>query len=275
MSASVRTLSIAILLTASSAFCTQAPDDCTDPSSPSATVAESERSLRYTLSWDQSGIEPHADQSWSLTSDTGVRWHITRGYLVSLRAELNPCDESNTPATCATHTWRSPFGPSAALAGHGDDAPDPSRRGIGLVESLTELSTHSEPPFEVSGPAHCQAHYLIHKAYGFTENLPNDVDMIGHSVWIEGEYTLPGQTEATPFTASTAYSNGHLGALLNPLTTRPTTSDGRSAAWEVRVERSLAPLFNGIHPQELSPEALADAILWNLVDHTEVQLIAE
>jgi hypothetical protein len=99
--------------------------------------------------------------------------------------------------------------------------------------------------------------------------------MIGHSVWIEGEYTLPGQTEATPFTASTAYSNGHLGALLNPLTTRPTTSDGRSAAWEVRVERSLAPLFNGIHPQELSPEALADAILWNLVDHTEVQLIAE
>jgi len=162
-----------------------------------------------------------------------------------------------------------------ALAGHGDDAPDPSRRGIGRVESLLDLNTHLEPAFEIEGPAHCQAHYLVHKAYGFTENLPAEIDMIGRSLWVEGTYELPTGEGPTSFLAHTEYSNGHLDSLIDPMVERPAVADGRGDSWLVRIVRSPARLFEDIDPTDLTPEELGDALLWNLVGHTQVQLIPQ
>ena len=208
------------------AFCTAVDPICLDPIDldPTSSNTGQSHSLSFTFTWDSQGLSENPGGGWEVHTDLGytVRWAV--GYVVTLRGELVPCDAEGTELdTCAQILgWLT--SPSVARAGHGDGEPDPSRTTVGEVESLVDLAPLDVAGPSLDGPAYCTTHYLISRAYGFTNNLPTDIDMIGRSLYIAGEYRAPESETWVPYVASTSVNNGRLASLAS-------AADGRTPPW--------------------------------------------
>ena len=96
--------------------------------------------------------------------------------------------------------------------------------------------------------------------------------MIGRSLWVEGTYELQTDVDR-PLHRVYRILQWAPRFLIDPM-----VEDRLSPMGEVplgsRVVRSPL-LFEDIDPTDLTPEQLGDALLWNLVDHTQVQLISQ
>ena len=123
--------------------------------------------------------------------------------------QLVECDD-HTHADGETSWLSDLLLPSTAYAGHGDDR-DPSLVDQPIVERLTAVPTDFVFG-EVTAPTinYCQGHYLVARAYDTAQNLPEDVDMLGVSLYLSGTFLAPASDSPQAFTIQTDLANGTL-----------------------------------------------------------------
>ena len=212
---------------------------------------------RYTFTWDLDGVVTDGDgPGWVVETDLGYTVALERGYLTSYHVYLDPCDEGEAARALPRAGWGLL---GTAHAGHGLTE-DPSMLPASVIEDLAAPSAPSylSVPFEAT--RYCGISYLAARADGLSQGMPDDVDMTYTTLYLEGQYTAPGDAAGpVPFTWSTALSNGLYGEL---------EFTGAGEVAHVTIARPLAALFDGIRLDEQSDNVITDAALRNIVTHT-------
>ena len=223
-----------ILLATAVWMCSPSPD-------VTELVPKTPGEVTYQLAWDLDGVSQHED-GWSVVSDLGITWRITRGYLVNFNLQLVPCEQAS---------W---LGIRPAWAGHSGDDIDPSAVGVSWAEAIVPLSP-STPPSQQASALYCKVHYLIARADSATHDLPGNVDLLGASLHLEGTWSRGGVD--TPFTLRVTPATGVLPVLPEPI---DAATDGAA----IRVIRRPARWFDGLEPDADDDDGLGTALLNNL-----------
>ncbi|TNF29834.1 MAG: hypothetical protein EP329_14800 [Deltaproteobacteria bacterium] len=159
-------------------------------------------------------------------------------------------------------------GASPARAGHGGLI-DPSITDTPRVEALavpglTDLGTVTFPETD-----YCRLHWVAGAASDHTAGLPDEVDLLGTTLWLEGTWTAPGTADAIPFVWSSPIANGLLTELADDLVAPPIA--GSSTA-EIRIVRELDRWFDGIDFAALSEDDIGRALMIGLATSTVVEV---
>jgi hypothetical protein len=230
--------------------------------------APAPHTVRYRLTWAADDVAVDADGSWEVTTDTGYRVRITRGWVTSYSMELVEC-----PRTAAAYgaAWLPALGPDAAWAGHNAGTPNPAAIRPMQVESLTNPTAHDVGTVTLAPQAYCQVHYLVARAGHDSPGLPSALDMVDVSLHVEGTYRAPDATTDTAFTIHTASAYGQLFARVgNPPTALHADTGTIDLAVEVRRRRSR--LFDGVDFAHMPVKTVALRMLQALVDGAEVEV---
>lgn len=206
----------------------------------------------YTLAWADEGATASAG-GWSFTTDLGYEVSLTSAYVVSYWAQLVPCDNAGAFRALAG-------GP----AGHGEN--DHSVVVAPVVEALGSPAEYTLGESAFDANDYCGIHYLI----GSTADpppaeLPDDVDMTGLSLYLAGSWSPPGGGDPVPFQVSTDVANGVILLFDDPSIIEGAPGEGEAARLTVRVERALAPVFDGIDLAAVDDDTLVFRALVNLL----------
>ena len=232
-------------------------------------TTDTEGTIQYEMAWAQDGVQFDDDGlGWSVETELGYTVHVETGYLVSYSVQLVECDDHTHNET----SWLSDlFMPNTAYAGHGGEI-DPSLIGQPIVENLARPTDFSYG--EVTAPSinYCQGHYLVARAYETAQNLPEDVDMQGTSVYLSGTYLALDSDTPQVFTIQTNLANGALTDLVyNGHTAH--VAIGENIA-QIRVVRELGSLFDTVNFAEMDADAQSQAVLWQLIATTRFEIVA-
>lgn len=239
----------------------------------SAQEADLSATISYHLAWEWEGARK-VEEGWQVTNDLGYEVHVKQGYLVNRSIELVECPARSTHES---HGWLlDTFAPTSAYAGHGDDEHDESRISAPYIESLANPASSDLERVLVHQTAYCQAHYLIGEGIETSQNLPAELDMLGLSMFLAGEYKAPDAESATPFTISTELAWGRLTDLMAPdsngsLSQTMLTIEGQTV--DVTIRRELRSLFDGVDFKTMSATDQAKTVLRSLANSTNIIVI--
>ncbi len=187
----------------------------------------------------------------TFTTDRGVVVHLTKAFLTTESAEIVPCGSTASllDGVRGAFRIRSAFAHSTA---------SPTKIGAPFVEDLlaaTDVSTAfgalAPPPAK-----YCTLRYSVGAADDDAPGLPADGSMVGKSLYIVGDYTLPSGAAPTAFSieASAAFDRD---LAFEPL---DLSASGAHAATLV-VDKGMEHWFDGIDFATVSDDARARAVL--------------
>ncbi len=214
----------------------------------------------YQLDWIWGAATP-SQNGWDVTNDLGYHIHVDEAYLVSYSVQLVECEQDHEETASSLDL----FGIQTAYAGHGSDAPDPSSLVEPTVESFAAPEMLVYGSIAVPAATYCQAHYLVARAGNTTANLPNQIELMGTSVYIAGTVRYPDKMISTSFVIETTLANGTVMAL-------PSQVDISETATIIVISRDLGTLFNGVDFATMDADAQGQAVLWSLIAHTQVSI---
>lgn len=152
---------------------------------------------------EDSQEDPHSSHENPLvfTNAEGVKITLTHAYLTIWSIELGS-DCQKELLTSIGH-WFLDFWLPPAQA-HAQ--PAPTRLS---VPNVIDLKTVKHEPIQLGSiqppvGQYCNMIVEVMKADSDTQNLPEEINMINKSVWIEGDYVLPHETEKHPLTVTTS-----------------------------------------------------------------------
>lgn len=212
----------------------------------------------YGATWtdlDQIDISPEG--GFTVDSDLGYRVHVDRGYLVHYSASLVPCEE---------HDHALAAGGALVTKSHGEES-DPSMLAPPRVEPLVPPGTVELGEVEFPEAEYCGVHHLLARGSIDTLRDPDEMSMIGRSIYLEGSYLAPGGGAPVAFMIDGDTANAVLEDFADVQLTALADPD-RGNRIEVRIERALGTLFDGVDFQAMSSDDMASRVLSNLVDHT-------
>ena len=131
------------------------------------------------------------------TTDLGYDIELERGYLVIEQVQLVQCAGSGAgeAESALRLLWPRGIAHAHPLGG------DPTLLGVPYVDSvlradfaLGEIGTMQPPPGR-----YCHARIVVAPADADAVGLPDDVDMVGLSLYLEGTYVAPGSDQVVPF----------------------------------------------------------------------------
>ncbi len=205
-----------------------------------AQTAEGVRSVVWQLDWDKAGITLDP-AGWRTLSDTGYDVRVTTGTLTTWRLGLQPCPKT---------TWS--LIPSAYA--HHIEPPDPTSVLPHLVENLAAPVATRLPVRQVPPDRYCRGFWLVSPPPPALAGEGPRVSLALHATWTRGDdhgelaldtwipdsklQTVPGLQEAT----------GDV---------------------ELKVERHLKTLFDGIDLANAPTPALAWTVLHRLMETTD------
>lgn len=229
-----------------------------------------EGDIQYEMIWNLDGVEFDADGAgWTVESALGYTVHVEIAYLVSYTMQLVECADHTHNDTTA---WLSDaFIPNSAEAGHGDER-DSSLIDQPIVEDFASPTNFILGQITVPSINYCQGHYLVARAYDTTQNLPNDVDMLGSSLYMAGTYTLPNSAEPQEFIIDTNLANGILVDLVYYGNQAHVAIGGDMA--QIQVIRALSTLFDTVDFATMEEDMQSKAVLWQLIDTTQIEIKA-
>ena len=227
-------------------------------------------SLVYALDWDQDGVT-FQETGWSTVNDLGFEFELYQGFATTYSLELVPCD----PVTAADAglgdlvervlQW---VGPRRAHAGHGGAPFNPTRLGQSMVEAIHLAEEVVSPSMTAQPTPYCQFHYLVARAHGGTQQMPEVIDMLGQSVVFRGRWRR-GEDPWTDFDWRSQLPWGEM-IPLEPVPDAEGQQPGATA--RVHVERPLAGLLKGLDPEQMRPEVLGNTVVKNMVQDTRVEV---
>ncbi len=229
-----------------------------------------EGDIQYEMVWNIDGVEFDEDGTgWTVTSALGYTVHVDTAYVVSYTTQLVECDDHTHDDATA---WLSnALIPNSAEAGHGGER-DPSLMDQPVIEDFASPTDFILGQITVPTINYCQGHYLVARAYDTAQNLPEDVDMIGSSLYMAGTYILSDSTEAHEFIIDTNLANGTLVDLTyydNPAH----VAIGEDTA-QIQVVRELSTLFDTVDFVSMDDDARSQAVLWQLMDTARIDIKA-
>ena len=222
--------------------------------------------ITYRLDWRWGQALP-AEQGWMVTNDLGYQVHLKQGYLVTYSTELIEC-----PSNAAQTSWHlDQIGPQPAYAGHGAD-PSEARITASVVEDLAHPLASTIETVAVTASSYCQGHYVIGPAgVETTRNLPQQIDLIGTSLFIQGDYQDPETAAITPFTIQTKLPGGVIADLTSvEAINEPVQVLTGSVPIEVTLRRDLGSLFDGVDFGQMSEQEQARGVLRSLTGSTSL-----
>jgi hypothetical protein len=241
-----------------------AAEETLGPDGDDATSALSAAEVRYHLAWDWGDAQP-TDKGWRVTTDRGYEVEVTGGFLITYSVQLAPCTDEELGGG---RDLRRLFGIGRAWAGHGGEE-DPSAWLTGIAEPLATPRQVSLEPVSLDSGIYCRAHYLVARAETKARDLPDEISMVGTSLYVIGTAALDGG-EPQPFSIWSALPIGQLTAWSDPVSTID-LSDGDV---DITVTRDLGRLFDGVAFQTMSDESIEKTVLLGLIDRLRVALVA-
>jgi hypothetical protein len=237
--------------------------------------------VTYQLDWRWGDAQPDAaGEGWQVTNDRGYRIHVKQGYLVTASAEMIACPHEHTANSASAETMAARvldlFGARLAYAGHGGNRADASRIASPYVESLSTPATLEIKTVFGVEPVYCQTHYLIAHGVDWAQQLPVDVDMVGKSLFLAGEYWAPGADAATVFIVQTGQAWGTLAEITAPATgdqaMRPVVLLPNQDV-VIAITRELGSLFDGVDFMTMTGAEQATTVLRGLANSVAVQVL--
>lgn len=238
-------------------------DALTHDGPPEVDVEASE--VRYHLAWDW-GDAVTTDHGWRVTTDLGYDVEVATGYLVTASVQLAPCTDEDLDTGMG---WRGLLGSGRAWAGHGSGEEDPSAWLVGVVESVSSPETLSLAPISLDEGIYCRTHYLVSRATTGADQLPEDMDLVGTSLYIIGTATAPSG-DPTPFSVWSSLPVGELMSWSEPVS----PVDLSSGSVDVTITRDLGRLFDGVAFATMSSENIEKTMLLGLINRLRVELTA-
>ena len=128
-------------------------------------------SVSWTVQWDPSGLFPAEEGAWRIARADGATFELRAGWAVLHVVTLEPCtDERRRRGVPPPHGL--PDHPSA----------DTTTWALPLHEATpVALSTRQFDP-----GTFCEVGVALFQAHAETEGLPDAVDLVGTSLWLEG-----------------------------------------------------------------------------------------
>lgn len=221
--------------------------------------------ITYSMTWGWGDAIP-TESGWQVTNDLGYTVTVEKGYLVSHSVQLIPCEYDGENAGLL----RDIFGANTVEAGHGGDENDPSAILIPQIEDLAVVNSIEFGATTVPYQQYCTAHYLVARSDSLTTNMPDDIDMYGLSLYLEGTYQAANSDELVAFALQTSLANGKITDI------RPSTDSEAvrlaigDEANHIHVQRQLDTLFHGVNFATMDTDEQARTILWSLIRDTQV-----
>ena len=228
-----------------------------DSGSPdSASLDRVIKGISYELIWEN--IPSSWSEIRSIKNDLGYELTFQEAWLGIYLVQLAPCPEEELG-------WWDPRGwIPTAHAGHDDGTPDSSAFLDGVVEEIGGETSVLLPPVELNVGSYCHLHVLYAETPEFSLLLPEEVHMVGKTVFLSGTWSAEWSPEPKPFTLSSSLGNG---ALL-PLKESVDLSQG---GVQFQVFRQLESLFHGMDFAGMDQETLVKKFLLNLVANTRME----
>lgn len=209
---------------------------------------QGERSVRYHLEWSEEGLEVD-DSAWTVVNEAGLRLTVDHGTLTTYQVSLVPC---------LSTTWWTPWSPSVAHAGHGEDL-DPSAMTTSVQQSLTSLTPERSDWITLPATAYCKVHHLLARSDEDTQDVEDGT--LGLSLSLEGTLSASdGQTRGVSLEATLAY-----GGFLD------LEGDLPLGATEITLTRRLSTLLDNAE-YEMSEDELSRALIAQLVTDTTLSI---
>ena len=224
--------------------------------------------ITYELDWDW-GDAVLTSGGWFVTNDRGYQIHVQSGYLVNRSLELIECTGSDATGESIADRLRQTLAAQPAYAGH-NGAHDTSRITAPWVESLTEPVTQTVETVLVTAPNYCQLHYLVAPGIETAQHLPHEVEMLGMTLWLEGDYLAPGTSTSVPFTIQTNLAWGEVAELMTLSSEPLNTLQRDNVALQITVRRDLETLFDGVDFETMPDIEQAKTVLRSLIQNTDV-----
>jgi len=229
--------------------------------------------LIYTLDWDRESVLFQGAQ-WSVVNELGFEFEIQQAYTTTYSLELVPCD----PVTASDGglgdlvervlQW---IGPRRAYAGHGGAPFNPTRLGQSMVEAVHMAEEVVSPSMTAQPTSYCQFHYLVARAHGGTQQMPEVIDMLGQSALVRGRWRR-GEDPWMDFDWRSQLPWGEM-IPLEPVPDAEGQQPGSIA--RVHVERPLAGLLKGLDPETMGSEVLANTLVKQMVQGTRIEIHTE
>lgn len=224
----------------------------------------SEGQAQYRLAWDLGTVQM-TETGWTVTTNLDYQVEITSAYSVAYEVQLTACEHS--------HGWFdwSTLGIGVAYAGHGDDSND-STFDSSLVENLLNPQTQFWGEVTLYEPTYCEAFFLVARGATDTNNLPDDVDMYGSSVYLEGTYIAPDSDTAIEFTLQTGNANGAIDDFVqNEIPVHIALSDETIT---IEITRSLDTLLDNIDFADMNTDDASFQVLRNIINGTRFEVVS-
>lgn len=231
--------------------------------------------LTYTLRWQWGKASPGPQGvGWQVVTDRGDWVWVKRGYLVTGNLEMVACPYQPASSALGNNLWQTLFGARTAYAGHGGDKADASRIAAPVVEALTMPTTTVLSAVLGAEPFYCLTHYLVAPDVDWGPGLPQEVNMVGVTLFLEGEVKVGSRTDAVAH-AFTIQSNLAWGTLKEVLQTSNQAESSpvaipQGAPTQLVVERSLGTLFDGVDFATMSAAEQAKTILRNVTNTAQI-----
>ena len=217
-------------------------------------------SVVYRVNWNQEGVVQDKGGGWMVQSDLGYKVHLRRGFLVTYGASLKPCEPTNQTGS----RWSPLFWGANAWAGHGQFQ-DASAVHSTIVEDLTTLNPRLLGQATFPLASYCEAELLIARSDHKTQNLPKEVDMLQHSLYLD---LLWSKDDSKDVPLEVKVKLAHSGSAAF-------SSSTQSSSLTVTQTRLVSGLFDQIEFKTEHPARVARQVLSNLMSDVVWTFTAE
>jgi hypothetical protein len=189
------------------------PSDTLDGVWESAAAVPEAGSIRYRYEWDLEGVSLADDgASWTVVTDLGYEVTVHESYFVSASVQLTQCVEEEG---ILGRVWSTLFGIPSARAGHSSEY-NPAAVTLGIVERLNQLTNVDAGTTTELTERFCSVHYLVAAGDKETRALPDAIQMVDRSLYVQGTWKAPDSDVVVPFTVDSALGWGALTELYPP-----------------------------------------------------------
>ena len=236
----------------------------------------------YYVSWDTSGVTLK-DDGLELRNNLGYQVELRAGYLVFYSTQLVPCEDEESSELTRAQTksidWAKwlgrVIGIRTAHAGHGDEDMDPSVMAQSYVENLIAPEAMELGTRTIADTRYCQIHYLVARGGSGTIGLPEDQDMVGASLYMEGTWSLEGGAPQ-PFTILSSVAYGTLTNLYPEsyygISDKEFELDANLVGARVEIERQLSGLFEDLNFETMTATQLERRVLQNVIEYSRIHV---
>ena len=232
--------------------------------------------LEYFLTWDTNDLSKNENGEWEFTNNRGYPIRLSQGYLITYSVQLVECPHEESTAL---KWFNRILGIRTAHAGHPNPQDNPAAIYQSLGENLIDAESQSIGIVEVEPNSYCQLHYLVAGATLETTSLPDEINLLGTTVYLSGFYQSLDTEEWIPFKIHTPLANGVLNSLFEDFEDHeeeePMTLNTNGDRLFIETQRKLSGFFEDVNFADMTSLEMERQILRGIVNNTKTAVTTQ